>query len=106
MHCIIDRLVGRRIWDSRGRPTVEVELHSTAGDIGRSSAPAGASRGSNEAIDRRDGGPEFGGWGVNNAVANVNGPVRKALVGMEATDQSSIDHALIELDGTPDKSRL
>jgi enolase len=106
MPCIIDRLVGRRVWDSRGRPTVEVELHSTAGDIGRSSAPAGASRGSNEAIDLRDGGPEFGGWGVNKAVANVNGPIRKALIGMDATDQSSIDQALIELDGTPNKSRL
>src|SRR5579859_5772758 len=106
MPCTIHRVVGRRVWDSRGRPTVEVELHSTAGDIGRSRAPAGASRGSNEAIDLRDGGPEFGGWGVNKAVANVNGPIRKALIGMDATDQSSIDQALIELDGTTNKSQL
>ncbi len=106
MPCTIARLIGRRIWDSRGRPTVEVEIHSTAGHIGRSSAPAGASRGSNEAIDLRDGGPEFGGWGVNQAVANVNGPISRALIGMDATDQSSIDQVLIELDGTPNKSRL
>ena len=106
MPCTIARLIGRRVWDSRGRPTVEVELHSGTGHIGRSSAPAGASRGSNEAIDLRDGGPAFGGWGVNQAVANVNGPISKALIGMDATDQSSIDQTLIELDGTPNKSRL
>jgi enolase len=106
MPCIIDRVVGRRVWDSRGRPTVEVELHSETGHIGRSIAPAGASRGCNEAIDLRDDGPEFGGWGVNRAVANVNGPIRNALIGMDATDQSSIDQVLIELDGTPNKSRL
>src|SRR5271165_3084715 len=106
MPCIIDRLIGRRVWDSRGRPTVEVELHSTTGHIGRSSAPAGASRGSNEAMDLRDGGLEFGGWGVDKAVANVNGPIRTALIGRDATDQFSIDQVLIELDGTPNKSRL
>ena len=106
MPCIIDRLVGRRVWDSRGRPTVEVDIHSPPGHIGRSSAPAGASRGSNEAIDLRDGGLEFGGWGVNKAVANVNGPIRRALIGMDATDQSSVDQVLIELDGTSNKSRL
>ena len=106
MPCTIDRVAGRRIWDSRGRPTVEVDLHSTAGHIGRSSAPAGASRGSNEAIDLRDGGKQFGGWGVNEAVANVNGPIRGALIGRDATDQASIDRVLMELDGTPNKSRL
>ncbi|HTA72062.1 MAG TPA: phosphopyruvate hydratase [Bryobacteraceae bacterium] len=106
MPCTIDRLIGRRVWDSRGRPTVEVEMHSSAGHIGRSSAPAGASRGSNEAVDLRDGGPEFGGWGVNRAVANVNGPISRALAGMDATDQSSIDQVLIEIDGTPDKASL
>jgi len=74
--------------------------------MGRSSAAAGASRGSNEAIDLRDGGLEFGGWGVNQAVANVNGPIREALIGMDATDQSSIDQVLMDLDGTPNKSRL
>ncbi len=106
MPCTIARLIGRRVWDSRGRPTVEVELHSANGYIGRSIAPAGASRGSNEAIDLRDGGPEFGGWGVNQAVANVNGPISRALIGMDAADQSAIDQALIELDGTSNKSRL
>jgi enolase len=106
MPCTIDRLIGRRVWDSRGRPTVEVELHSASGHIGRSSAPAGASRGTNEAIDLRDGGPEFGGWGVNQAVANVNGPISRALIGMDAADQSSVDQVLIELDGTSNKSQL
>ena len=94
------------MWDSRGRPTVEVELHSETRHIGRSSAPAGASRGSNEATDLRDGGPKFGGWGVSKAVANVNGPINKALIGMDATDQSSLDRVLIELDGSSNKSRL
>lgn len=106
MSCTIARLIGRRVWDSRGRPTVEVELHSASGYIGRSIAPAGASRGSNEAIDLRDGGLEFGGWGVNQAVANVNGPISGALIGMDAADQSAIDQVLIELDGTSNKSRL
>ena len=106
MPCIVDRVIGRRVWDSRGRPTVEVELHSATGQMGRSSAPAGASRGSNEAVDLRDGGLQFGGWGVDKAVANVNGPIRMALIGMDATDQSSIDQVLIELDGTSNKSRL
>lgn len=106
MPCIIDRVVGRRVWDSRGRPTVEVEVCSRTGHMGRSSAPSGASRGSNEVIDLRDGGLEFGGWGVNKALANVNGPIKRALIGMDATDQSAIDQVLVELDGTPNISQL
>jgi len=96
----------RRVWDSRGRPTVEAEVHVTGGAAGRAIAPAGASRGSGEAVDRRDGGARFGGYDVQRAVAAVNGEIRTALHGLDAVEQTAIDHALIELDGTPDKSRL
>lgn len=106
MTCRIERLIGRRVWDSRGRPTVEVELRAKGGSIGRGIAPAGASRGSKEAIDLRDKGPEFGGFGVDSALANVNREISAAIIGMDASDQGAIDHILIELDGTLDKSRL
>jgi enolase 1/2/3 len=105
MACEIEKVLGRRVWDSRGRPTLEVEMHSKH-HVGRCIAPAGASRGSNEAIDLRDGAPAFGGWGVDRALANVNTLIRDALTGLDATDQTGIDRALIELDGTPNKSRL
>ena len=105
MACAIEKVLGRRVWDSRGRPTVEVELHSKS-HVGRSIAPAGASRGSNEAIDLRDGASSFGGWGVDRAVANINTLIREAITGLDATDQAALDRALIELDGTPNKSRL
>ena len=97
---------GRRVWDSRGRPTVEAEVHLAGGARGRAIAPAGASRGSREALDLRDGGPRLGGFGVARAVANVNGPIAKALAGMDAADQTAIDAALIALDGTENKSNL
>jgi enolase len=102
----IAKLVGRRIWDSRGRPTVEVDVTLASGALGRGIAPAGASRGTREAIDLRDGGSALGGFGVTRAVANVNGEIAKALLGRDATDQAGCDRALIELDGTPNKSRL
>jgi len=102
----ITRVHGRRIWDSRGRPTVEVEVRTAGGVTGRAAAPAGASRGSREAIDLRDGGPRLGGMDVQRAVANVNGPIAKALAGLDARRQESVDRALIEADGTSDKSRL
>ncbi len=102
----ITRVHGRRIWDSRGRPTVEVEVHTAGGATGRAAAPAGASRGSREAIDLRDGGPRLGGMDVRGAIANVNGPVAQALAGLDARRQESVDRALIEADGTSDKSRL
>jgi len=102
----ITRVHGRRIWDSRGRPTIEVEVHTAGGAWGRAAAPAGASRGSHEAIDLRDGGPRLGGMDVRQAVANVNGPVASALAGLDARRQESVDRALIEADGTTDKSRL
>jgi enolase 1/2/3 len=102
----IERIVGRRVWDSRGRPTVEAEIFLDTGASGRAIAPAGASTGTHEAIDLRDCGPEFGGFGVERAVANVNREIAAALRGMRIADQSAIDHRVIELDGTPNKARL
>lgn len=102
----IRSIVGRRIWDSRGRPTVEAEVELEDGTIGRGIAPAGASRGRHEAIDLRDGGEQLGGFGVASAVANVNGPLAAALRGMDATDQTAIDCRIIALDGTPTKAGL
>jgi enolase len=97
---------GRRVWDSRGRPTVEAEVVLTGGARGRAIAPAGASRGAHEAVDLRDGGARLGGLDVARAVANVSGPIAQALAGMEALDQAAVDAALVARDGTPDKSRL
>jgi enolase len=97
---------GRRVWDSRGKPTVEAEVKLASGAIGRAIAPAGASTGSGEAIDLRDGGSRFGGADVMKAVNNVNGEIARALRGHDARDQKSIDDVLIALDGTPNKARL
>ena len=97
---------GRRVWDSRGRPTVEVEVALSGGARGRAIAPAGASRGSGEAADLRDGGEAFGGYGVERAVAAVNGEIATALEGLDARDRDGTDRRLIALDGTADKSRL
>jgi enolase len=102
----ITAIHGRRVWDSRGRPTVEAEVRLEGGAVGRAISPAGASRGSREAIDLRDGGGTLGGLDVARAVANVNGEIAQALAGSDATDQAAIDRALIALDGTPNKSRL
>ena len=102
----ITRVHGRRVWDSRGRPTVEVEVKLAAGVVGRAMAPAGASRGSNEAVDLRDGGKILGGMGVARAVACVNSEIARRLEGLNALRQAEIDDELIRLDGTPDKSRL
>jgi enolase len=97
---------GRRVWDSRGRPTVEAEVLLEGGGVGRAIAPAGASTGTGEALDLRDGGDAFGGYDVTRAVANVNGEIARAVHGMDAADQPALDKRLIELDGTPSKSRL
>jgi enolase len=102
----ISKITGRRVWDSRGRPTVEVDIRLADGSLGRGIAPAGASRGTREAIDLRDGGPRLGGFDVRGAVANVNGEIARALIGRDATDQAGVDRALIALDGTPNKARL
>jgi enolase len=102
----IVRVVGRRVWDSRGRPTVEAEVYLASGAAGRAIAPAGASTGSGEAVDRRDGGPGFGGRDVALAVAAVNGEIAASLRGRNARDQEGVDAALVALDGTRNKSRL
>jgi enolase len=102
----IAKVTGRRVWDSRGRPTVEAEVALVGGATGRAIAPAGASTGSGEALDRRDGGTRFGGHDVTGAVASVNDEIARALAGSDAADQEGIDSTLIRLDGTPDKSRL
>ncbi len=98
--------VGRRVWDSRARPTIEVEITLADGTVARAIAPAGASTGSGEAVDRRDGGDSFGGLDVRHAIASVNGEIAKALHGRDAHDQTGIDALLIKLDGTPNKARL
>ncbi|MDR6408689.1 enolase [Paraburkholderia terricola] len=97
---------GRRVWDSRGRPTVEVEVALHGGMSGRAIAPAGASTGSGEALDLRDGGAAFGGLDVSNALSKVNGEIASALEGADARDQAAIDARLVALDGTPNRSRL
>ncbi|MCR8723542.1 phosphopyruvate hydratase [Frigidibacter sp. ROC022] len=102
----IQELSARRVWDSRGNPTVEVEVRTGSGVIGRAIAPAGASRGTREAIDLRDGGPALQGMDVRKAVANVNTAIATALKGMSCEDQGGIDAALVALDGTPLKSGL
>jgi enolase len=97
---------GRRVWDSRGRPTVEAEIRLAGGAVGQAIAPAGASTGSGEAIELRDGGTRLGGRDVQRAVAAVNGEIAAALLGQDAADQAAIDRLLIALDGTPQKRRL
>ncbi len=97
---------GRRVWDSRGRPTVEADVMLAGGATGRAIAPAGASTGSGEALDLRDGGDEFGGYDVTRAVDNINFAISRAITGMNGADQTAIDAALIALDGTPNKSKL
>jgi enolase len=102
----IRTILGRQVWDSRGRPTVEVEVTLESGATGRAIAPSGASTGSREALDRRDGSKRLGGYGVNAALAAVNGEIRSRLSGLDAIDQAGIDRAMIALDGTPQKTRL
>ena len=103
----ITKIHGREILDSRGNPTVEVEVYLADGSVGRASVPSGASTGIYEACELRDGDPErYLGKGVSNAVHNVNTEIAEALLGANALDQAAIDRTLIELDGTPNKSRL
>ena len=102
----ISAVKGRRVWDSRGRPTVEVEVHLAGGAVGRAIAPAGASTGSAEAVDKRDGGSAFGGFDVMQALGNVNGEIAVALRGLDASDQAAADQLMIDLDGSENKSRL
>ena len=105
MSGIID-VVARQIFDSRGNPTVEVDVVLDDGSFGRAAVPSGASTGAHEAVELRDGGPAFLGKGVTKAVDNVNTIIADEIEGMDALDQIALDQALIELDGTPNKSKL
>ena len=102
----IENIKAREILDSRGKPTVEVEVELSDGTIGRAAVPSGASTGKYEAVELRDGGSRFNGQGVLRAVANVNEHIAAGIIGMSATEQAAIDRKLIELDGTANKSRL
>jgi enolase len=96
----------RQILDSRGNPTVEVDVLLESGAVGRAAVPSGASTGVHEAVELRDGGAEYGGKAVTRAVANVRGEIRDAVRGLEATEQEQLDRTLVELDGTPNNGRL
>ena len=102
----IEIVLGRQILDSRGNPTVEAEVHLASGAFGRAASPSGASTGVHEAVELRDGGDEWGGRGVLHAVSFVNGEINAALEGYDATQQREVDLAMIDLDGTPNKSRF
>jgi enolase 1/2/3 len=102
----IEHIVGREVLDSRGNPTVEVEVYLASGAEGRAIVPSGASTGQFEAVELRDGEARYGGKGVGQAVDNVNGEIREALIGFDATEQREIDTQMIELDGTDNKGRL
>ncbi len=102
----IKKVYGRRVWDSRGRPTVEVEITLENGGFGRAIAPAGASTGSGEALDLRDGGTRFAGYGIEGAVNNVNTLISTAITGLPACDQVQVDQVLIETDGTKNRQKL
>ncbi len=102
----IEQVVGREVFDSRGNPTVEVEVYLDSGATGRAAVPSGASTGTFEAVELRDGGSRFGGKGVQRAVAHVNGEIADAVDGYDARDQRGLDQLLVDLDGTDNKGRL
>ena len=102
----IEQVIGREILDSRGNPTVEVEVLLESGATGRAAVPSGASTGTHEAVELRDGGDRYGGKGVLVAVAHVSDEIADHVTGLDALDQRAVDVALIDLDGTPNKSRL
>lgn len=101
----IKNVIGREIIDSRGNPTVEVDVILENGIIGRAAVPSGASTGEREALEMRDGGDRYMGKGVLNAVSNVNGPLRDLVIGMDAENQKELDYAMIKADGTETKSK-
>jgi enolase len=103
----ITRITGREILDSRGNPTVEADVHLADGTVGRAAVPSGASTGEHEAVELRDNDPKrYLGKGTRKAVQNINKKIAPAITGMEAEEQSAIDHKMIELDGTPNKGKL
>jgi enolase len=103
---VIREVKARQVYDSRGNPTIEVEVRLDGGALGRAAVPSGASTGKREAVELRDGGDVFGGKGVQHAISNVGGEIAAAIRGREAEDQAGLDRALIALDGTENKSRL
>lgn len=103
---IIEQVGAREILDSRGNPTVEVEIALMDGTFARAAVPSGASTGEHEAVELRDGGERYGGKGVKKAVQAVLDEIAPAVIGLNADDQRLVDQALVDLDGTPDKSRL
>src|SRR5919201_4236682 len=105
MTAIID-ITAREILDSRGNPTVEVDVALESGALGRAAVPSGASTGAHEAVELRDGAGGYGGKAVTRAVANVGGEIADAVRGLDAREQEALDRTLIELDGTPNKGRL
>jgi enolase len=102
----ISDICARQIFDSRGNPTVEVDVELDCGALGRAAVPSGASTGAYEAVELRDGGKAYGGKGVKQAVSSVNGDIADALIGMDAEDQRRLDRIMCELDGSPNKSKL
>jgi enolase len=102
----IEHVMGREVLDSRGNPTVEVEVYLAAGALGRALVPSGASTGRFEAVELRDGGDRYGGKGVQAAVDHVNGDIREALLGFDAAEQREVDRQMLDLDGTDNKGRL
>jgi len=102
----IEHVHARQILDSRGNPTIEVDVRLVSGAWGRAAVPSGASTGTREALELRDGGSTFGGKGVGRAIQNVNGEIAAAVIGLDADDQRGLDDRLIELDGTDGKTRL
>src|SRR5271167_4586275 len=105
MTAILD-IIGREILDSRGNPTVEVDVRLEDGSLGRAAVPSGASTGAHEAVELRDGGKRYFGKGVKKAVESVTNDISEIVVGMDAEDQIAIDEKMIALDGTDSKKRL
>ena len=104
--CNINKVHARQIFDSRGNPTVEVDVITENGILGRAAVPSGASTGEHEAVELRDGGSPYMGKAVNSAIANVNKIIAKEIIGTSSFEQESIDHTMIKLDGTSNKSKL
>ena len=104
--CKISKVIARQIFDSRGNPTVEVDILTDKGVLGRAAVPSGASTGEHEAVELRDGGRNYMGKGVLKAVSNVNNIISKKIIGLSVFDQESIDNLMIQIDGTPNKANL
>ena len=103
---LIEDIYARQIFDSRGNPTIEVDVITETGDMGRAAVPSGASTGIHEAVELRDGGDDYMGKGVLNAIDNVNNVIAPELIGFDVTEQTLLDKIMIELDGTENKSKL